>query len=369
MAIDFVAIMPLKENLFWPSIKTVLEKYYIEEVEESLKYKRGSELRKYCYLWKSVIYDLENSNFITASRVNHYYSETRTPDWIRMHVWIEIMIKDDPYWYVLDRTIGQFADKKVIKSVGGLEGLKSEGILNENFINKFQIATDEELLRKFEEYDSNRGFYGLKEDYPFNSTSSSLLVKLAQSQKHKVQSKPAASPLIHPIDNSILKEINMLKRSYNTKIFGITGCVGSGKTTLAEFLSRMGCYIIKVDEIVSFQKDRRIVRIKSIISRNRKLLQIYVHIVRIYSGRVIRKKVLKDIKSVLLVGDKKNIFIDFLYLKELYIREILDGVWCIFRDEEKKKNRLFAKGYFRRHIYGRSSQKLRSNIGYKQAQS
>ena len=67
--------------------------------------------------------------------------------------------------YVLDRTIGQFLDTRVITYLGGFGRLLR--ILNPRFIERYNIETEEDFLRVIQQFDRNKGYYGPRDEYPF----------------------------------------------------------------------------------------------------------------------------------------------------------------------------------------------------------
>ena len=207
----YSALSPLNENTAWPVVKNCIQNCAVEKI---LNGKRGGSLRGSCIDWKNgILSDLCALGCVEKIAVKSYYipASQQYGNQTLSHYWIEIKLQNDDRWYVLDRTIGQFADMKVLKLVGGLKVLRS--VMGESLISKNGIKTDEDLLGWLCQFDENKGFYGPKEEYPFigqrEEVLSSLYHKILAASKKK-----AANPELLPDEN---EPIHFLRRIINPK--------------------------------------------------------------------------------------------------------------------------------------------------------
>ncbi|MCK5493310.1 MAG: GNAT family N-acetyltransferase, partial [Candidatus Omnitrophica bacterium] len=87
---------------------------------------------------------------------------------IELHNDFKIKVSDDERGVIASRDIplkvGQFSDVKIIKALGGLA---EDSRFNKNFMEKFMIRTEQDLLLVLKAFDNNKGLFGLKEYYPF----------------------------------------------------------------------------------------------------------------------------------------------------------------------------------------------------------
>ncbi|MDP3142841.1 MAG: ATP-binding protein, partial [Candidatus Omnitrophota bacterium] len=163
---SITALKPLDESPFWTPIRVAVENFVNGE---AFSYRTRNMLRSQCRLWIDGIKEsLETFGLVNSGieEIVEKYYYVDDENWsMRDHYWLEIKLKDNPRWFVLDGTIGQFADRRFIKSAGGLAGLRK--ILREEFIQQNRINNDTKLLIKFSEFASLHGYYGPKDGYPF----------------------------------------------------------------------------------------------------------------------------------------------------------------------------------------------------------
>ena len=153
-----------------------------------------------------------------------------------------------------------------------------------------------------------------------------------------------------------------------TKIIGITGGIGSGKTTLSEHLKKLGFPVHESDKVVSkmykkptkdfihFIKNHGL---KDVVKKNKinkeavalkifndknlkRIFEKYIH----NEVRLQRKDFIKkNIKS-----KKKTIFLDVPLLLEKKLEKQFDAVVCVLSTKAKRKERVLKKKKFSKKI-------------------
>ena len=158
---------PLAKNPHWPAIDLALKQ---SRAQNKIENRMGRRLATKCHTWSFyAAAQLRYLPFIKKVKMvyfikgTYYNGDTFLPG----HVWLEVKIANDWRWYVLDRTIGQFADEQIIASSGGLKSFLAAETINKRFINKKQVRNDKDLLRELAAFDLCMGFFGLRTDYPF----------------------------------------------------------------------------------------------------------------------------------------------------------------------------------------------------------
>lgn len=153
------------------------------------------------------------------------------------------------------------------------------------------------------------------------------------------------------------KHANLLKKGINMKIYGITGAIGCGKTTLANIFSKMGYDVFDADKAVA------------LIYKNEDfLIQLRNNFPRVFKNNDIDKKLLRQIvfsnqNELLkledliepflqkLFIDKMNesaqkqgiLFIDAVLLFEKGWNRFCEKVICVTVDPEIQKQRVIKR--------------------------
>lgn len=136
-------------------------------------------------------------------------------------------------------------------------------------------------------------------------------------------------------------------------IIGITGSIGSGKSTVSKYIEEKGYKIIDADKIAYSVFDENIKSIKKLfpkafigdkIDRKQISLEIFTTpLLKEKLEKIIHPKVLSIIKKEIKKNKKKILFLDVPLLYEANYQKICDKVIVVYVDLEKQVERLMKR--------------------------
>lgn len=139
-------------------------------------------------------------------------------------------------------------------------------------------------------------------------------------------------------------------------VIGIVGGIGSGKSTILDYIDSIcDCIIVKTDDLAKSLEQPNSTVYNEIIKHFDKTIlnedktinsKILANIVFNDStkletlNKIIHPKVIEEIKTIINNNKNKLIFIESAILFESKLNEICDEIWCIYADEELRRERL-----------------------------
>lgn len=159
-------------------------------------------------------------------------------------------------------------------------------------------------------------------------------------------------------------------------IIGITGLIGSGKSTAAEIFKSLGFKIIDADKIARrvVTKDKAVISrlVKAfgtdIITSKKNIRRKYLAKIAFSSNanrqkinNIVHPPVRKEIRELITSYNKKNILLDIPLLLESPFKDIVDYIIMIHATESLRLKRLAQRGIDKKDALARQKQQLPYN--------
>ncbi|MCK4859386.1 MAG: dephospho-CoA kinase [Candidatus Omnitrophica bacterium] len=169
--------------------------------------------------------------------------------------------------------------------------------------------------------------------------------------------------------------------AYFMLIIGITGSLGTGKTTVSEMFRELGAEVIDADEI-----SHNIIKIDSVREKVKKALDINSRQISCSNFRqqiakivfkdnkkikelekILHPLVIKEIKKRFAVSEKRILVLDAPLLLETGLNKIVDKVVVVIASLKEQVSRAQKKGFSRREILQRIDYQIALSEKIKQA--